>query len=365
MGSDPVLDDVVSDVMRPMRTHMQTLFRLTLGLLFVLGVAAQASAQVDLSGTYASRNHEDWIERWPGPDVMDLTGLPINDDARARAIAYSGSLLAMPERQCLYYGATYTVIGPFGLKFWSEAEPVNGRIISWNLAGAIDKTPRTIWMDGRPHPPADAPHTFAGFSTGEWVGNTLVVTTTHMKASPMRRNGVPLSDRATQTEYIVKHGDIITLTAVVDDPAYLTEPQVISRSFQMDPTAQINTYPAPCTPAIEAPGLSDGAVPHYLQGENPFLTEMSRRYGLPQYATQGGAETLYPEFRKMLQKDYQRPASCGRYCCGWQGGNTGNALGGGDAPNVSCLLREQVAPARRPAAPAAPAPPAAAPPGAR
>ena len=29
---------------------------------------------------------------------------------------------------------------------------------------------RTIWMDGRPHPPAWAPHTWMGFSTGRFVG---------------------------------------------------------------------------------------------------------------------------------------------------------------------------------------------------
>jgi hypothetical protein len=323
----------------------------------VLGFAVPSFAQVDISGTWASRMHEDWQERWPGPDVMDLTGLPINDDARTRALGYSGSLLSLPERQCLYYGATYTVIGPFGVKFWPESEPVNGRVIAWNMSGAVDKTPRTIWMDGRPHPPEDAPHTFAGFSTGEWQGNTLVVTTTHMKASPLRRNGTPISDLATQTEYLTRHGNILTLTAMIDDPAYLTETQVISRSYEYDPTLQMGVYPAPCTPGIEAPGLTPGSVPHYLPGENPFLLEMSKRYGLPTSATLGGAETMYPEFRKTLESQYQRPASCGRYCCGWGGGNTGNG-GFIDAPGLSCTTREPVRtpqPAQRPAAPAAPA----------
>jgi hypothetical protein len=334
-------------------------------MLASLALARPVSAQVDLSGTWASRNHEDFIERWPGPDVLDLTGLPINDDARARALAYSGSLMAMPERQCLYYGATYTVIGPFGLKIWSESEPVNGRVTSINLSGAVDKSPRTIWMDGRPHPSEDAPHTFAGFSTGEWQGNMLVITTTHMKASPLRRNGVPISDQATQMEYVTRHGDILTLTAVIDDPAYLTEPQVISRSYQFDPTLQMGVYPAPCTPAIEAPGLKPGAVPHYLAGENPFLTDMAKRYGLPQAATLGGAETMYPEYRKVLEGQYQRPAECTRYCCGWGGGNTGNN-GFATAPALMCVTGEPVrtpAPAQQPAA--TPAQPRTAAPGQR
>ena len=330
MGSDAVL------------RHVVTSMRLkTFALAFlILAAATPALAQVDLSGTWATRNHEDWMERWPGPDVADFAGLPINEDARVRALAYSASLLSLPERQCLYYGASYTVIGPFGIKMWSESEPVTGRVIAWNMSGAVDKSHRTIWMDGRPHPSPNARHTFPGFSTGEWQGTTLVVTTTHMKASPLRRNGVPSSDQATMREYFVRHGNILTLTMVLEDPAYLTEPHIISRSYEADSTLQLNVYPAPCVPGIEAPGLGPGSVPHYLPGRNPFAQEQAKKYGLPLDAILGGAPTLYPEFRKTLQQQYVRPASCGRYCCGWQGGNTGNALGGGDAPNLTCSARE-------------------------
>ena len=309
-------------------------------VLMFLVLASPAFAQIDLSGTWATRNHEDWMERWPGPDVVDFTGRPINDDARTRALLYSASLLSLPERQCLYYGASYTVIGPFGFRLWSESEPVTGRVISWNMSGAVDKSPRTIWMDGRPHPSPNERHTFPGFSTGEWQGQTLVVTTTHMKATPLRRNGVPLSDRAVMREFFVRHGNLLTLTTVLEDPVYLDAPHIISRSYEEDPTLTINVYPAPCVPGVEAPGLSAGDVPRYLPGQNPFLGEMAKRYGLPVAATLGGVETLYPEYRKTLEGQYMRPAACRRYCCGWQGANTGNALGGGDAPNLTCTARE-------------------------
>src|SRR5262245_11440764 len=103
---------------------------------------------------------------------------------------------------------------------------------------------------------------------------------------------------------------------------------------------QINVFPARCTPGIEAPGLRAGSVPHYLPGENPFYGEMGKRYGLPVEATLGGFETLYPEYRKKLQGQYQRPQACGRYCCGWGGGNTGGP--GGDAPGLVCTTREPV-----------------------
>jgi hypothetical protein len=161
-----------------------------------------------------------------------------------------------------------------------------------------------------------------------------------MKAQPLRRNGVPLSDRATMREFIVRHDNILTITAVIEDPVYLDAPHIISRSYEEDSTLNINVYPAPCVPGIEAPGLSASDVPHYLPGQNPFVGEMSKRYGLPVAATLGGAATLYPEYRKTLQPLYQRPGMCGRYCCGWQGGNTGGTLGGGDAPNLTCMARE-------------------------
>ncbi|MBI4263932.1 MAG: hypothetical protein HY657_06135 [Acidobacteria bacterium] len=323
-----------------MHMHTRRGLRLLAFAVVAVAISTPALAQVDLSGTWATRNHEDWMERWPGPDAGDFTGLPITDDARTRALGYSPSMLALPERQCLYYGATYTVIGPFGIRMWSESDPVTGRIVSWNMSGAVDKTPRTIWMDGRPHPPEHVARTFSGFSTGQWRGNTLVVTTTHMKASPLRRNGVPTSDLATMTEFIVRHGDVLTLTAVIEDPAYLAEPHILSRSYQFDPEVNIQVYPNPCNPGIEAPGLVPGSVPHFLPGENPFVGEMSKRYGLPVEATLGGPDTIYPEFRKKLEQRYSRPERCGRYCCGWQGANTGNALGGGDAPNLSCVARE-------------------------
>ena len=301
------------------------MLRIVLLAVVVFGSSVPAFAQIDLAGTWAMRNHEDWQDRWMGPFPGDFTGLPINEDGLARALAYSPSLLAMPERQCLYYGPSYLVIGPFGLRIWSESEPVDNQVVAWKISGAVDRTPRTIWMDGRPHPSPAAPHTLEGFSTGHWQGPVLVVTTTHMKAGPLRRNGVPMSAEAVMTEHITRYDDKLTVVAVIDDPAYLEEPRVISRTWQADQELDVAIYPDPCNPVIEAPGLAAESVPHYLPGQNPFESEMVSRYGLPLEAVQGGARTLYPEYREVLEELYTRPAVCeGRYCRGWEGGGTGN-----------------------------------------
>ena len=50
----------------------------------LIGTPRLASAQVDLTGIWAPIFHEDQLERAPGPEVGDYSGLPIT----VRALAY-------------------------------------------------------------------------------------------------------------------------------------------------------------------------------------------------------------------------------------------------------------------------------------
>src|SRR6185436_2813402 len=126
-------------------------------LVFVLlfALAPRAFAQVDLAGEWGALNgvSEDQPHRVPGPTLGDYTGLPINDAARLKARSWDASVLSQPERQA------------------------------------------------QPHPAEYAEHTWDGFSTGEWVGAALKVTTTHMKWGVIQRNGVPASPNATMVEF--------------------------------------------------------------------------------------------------------------------------------------------------------------------
>ena len=54
---------------------------------------------------------------------------------------------------------------------------------------------REIWMDGRPHPPDFAAHTWQGFSTGEWDGNVLVVKTRISRRDGSATTGWPSATR--------------------------------------------------------------------------------------------------------------------------------------------------------------------------
>src|SRR5262245_6412294 len=96
-------------------------------------LSAPLCAQVDLSGSWASRNHEDQLERGLGPPAVDYSGLPLNEDGRVRALSYSESQLSEPERICLFYPPYYMMLGPFGIKMWSESDPATGAVISWKI----------------------------------------------------------------------------------------------------------------------------------------------------------------------------------------------------------------------------------------
>jgi hypothetical protein len=169
-------------------------------------------------------------------------------------------------------------------------------------------------MDGRPHPSKYAPHTWAGFTTGEWRGSTLVTTTTHLKWGWVRRNGVPASDQATVVTYYTRNENVLTITWFVYDPLYLTEPYVKSVDFIAAPqgvtTATFgveaadrgnNNLFAQCFPREEI-RPDPHYVPHYLPGENPFVDETAKHLGVPSEATRGGAETAMPEYKDRLKR---------------------------------------------------------------
>jgi hypothetical protein len=257
-----------------------------------------ASAQTNLIGYWNPLFHEDVDERIPGPSIGDYLGLPISDAARLRAEAWDASLLSMPEHQCKPHPSTYGFRGVGVLRIWEDRDEDTQQLVKIHTHIAWQEQHREIWMDGRPHPPEYAQHTWQGFSTGSWEGDVLVVKTTHLKAGWMRRNGLPLSDRATMTDRFHRYGDVMTHVSIVEDPVYLTEPLVKTNGFLLQPAGTMTPYP--CEPVVEVvrdPGL----VPHYLPGKNPFLAEFGERYGLPRAATRGGAATALPEFAETLR----------------------------------------------------------------
>jgi hypothetical protein len=190
---------------------------------------------------------------------------------------------------------------------------------------------RWIYMDGRPHPDEFAAHTWQGFSTGEWVGQVLKVTTTHLKKGWIRRNGVPRSDQAELTEYFWRHGEYLTWTVIINDPIYLTEPMVRSSDFRWAPGQNVGNYPCQIVTELD---YEQGWLPHWLPGTNPYLDLYSKTYDVIPEAGRGGAETMLPEFRKKVvaAQKWPPPAQPQNNPGGRGGGPAAGGAAGGPGP---------------------------------
>jgi hypothetical protein len=271
-------------------------------------VSVPVLGQIDATGEWSPRLHEDQPERAAGPDLGDYLGLPINAAARLRADSWDASLLTLPENQCRPIRDDYQPRGQTQMRIWKQVDESTQQIVAYHMLLSWMTQERTIYMDGRPHPPDYAAHTWQGFSTGTWDGNMLTATTTHLKAGWIRRNGVPRSDRATLTEHWIRHGDTLTLVSIVNDPVYLTDPFIRTTNFVLDPQSKFGPYPCESVVEINRP---EGYVPHHLPGANPFLGEFAAKYGLPAEAVRGGVETTYPEYRLKLGKSSNAAARTG------------------------------------------------------
>lgn len=278
------------------RGPSRLLFAVWVGML----APAPLFAQVDISGQWAARVHEDQPHRGPGAELGDYTGLPINDAARQKASHWDASVLALPERMAQPHPGQYFMRGPGpNMVVQRRLDPVTHALVAYTLEGVFGRNDRVIWMDGRPHPSPNAEHTWEGFSTGTVEGNWLVVATTHMKMGVIQRNGVPSSPSSTMREHFIRHGNALTLVTIVYDPVYLEEPFI--RTSHWVQSANIVPDQRWLFEVVdEVAGHDLGYVPHY-----PFGTRQdgyARNHGLPFEATQGGRETTYPEYELQLRR---------------------------------------------------------------
>jgi hypothetical protein len=280
-------------------------------LVFVLlfALAPRAFAQVDLAGEWGALNgvSEDQPHRVPGPTLGDYTGLPINDAARLKARSWDASVLSQPERQAQPHPAQYAVRGGGGpaLHISKILDPVTRQLRAFEMCCFFGGYTRTIWMDGRPHPSEYAEHTWDGFSTGEWVGSALKVTTTHMKWGVIQRNGVPASPNATMVEFWTRHGNHLGVFQWVDDPTYLEEPFVRTTDWLSNPGQNL-ANPVPFDTVDELADISLGWVPSYPMGT--VHRDLADKFNIPFAATQGGKATLYPEYMRVIEQMRSAPA---------------------------------------------------------
>ncbi len=278
-----------------------------LGTLFALAFMASGAsgqtASTQTSGFDISGSWTTIAETGVGGAAVMLTdygGVPFNEAGRLYALTWDPSRWTSRQQQCMAYEPTRLLHGGGNDRFWEDRDPFTQKLIDIKMYGQITEGTRTIWMDGRPHPPAYAKHSFLGFSTGRYDGNVLTVYTTHLKRNYIRTNGVAMSDQATLVEHFMRHGDILTYTSVITDPVYLAEPLIRTSLFQRN-TRNPDAWLYACDDGEQIIGRAPDQVPAYAFGGNPYLREYADKYKIPLLGAMGGVESQYPEMVAKLK----------------------------------------------------------------
>jgi len=216
---------------------------------------AQAAARIDLTGYWVSIVTEDWLWRMITPPKGDVASIPLNPVGVKAAGDWDLSKDNASGAQCKAYGAAallripgrlhITWQDPNTLKIETDAG-MQTRLLHFSSAAAntvavAQPTRRSLqgysaaaWETGA------AGGGGGGFATfGAGPGGGLKVVTNQLSAGYLRKNGVPYSENAVVTEYFDRHSDFgsewFTVTTVVEDPQYLTQPFITSTHFRKEP----------------------------------------------------------------------------------------------------------------------------------
>jgi hypothetical protein len=229
-----------------MRLFCVALFATVLSAQTHVGPAptAKASAPVDLTGYWVAFVTEDWRFRMITPRKGDYQPVPITPEARKVADAWDPAADEASNNQCKAYGAA--AIMRLAARFHITWQDDN------TLRIESDAGMQTRLLHFSPAPPAPGERTWQGYSNAQWERPaSLKVATGNLRAGYLRKNGVPYSENAAVTEYfdiapIPSGGQVLLVTAIVDDPQFLRQPFTTSSQFKKEADGS-KWDPQPCT----------------------------------------------------------------------------------------------------------------------
>jgi hypothetical protein len=212
------------------------------------GPSARTIAPVDLTGYWVSVVTEDWAWRMRTPPRGDYASVPLNEEGIRIAEQWNESL----DGSCLAFGAATMLRVPTRIHIqWEDdntllIESDNGRqtrrlhfdhsvapaapslqghsLAAWQLTSSVTGSGATGGV------------LTSAVETQPWA--TLEVVTTDLTAAWLRPNGVPISEDARIVEYFdrfdVSDEAWFTVSTLVEDPKYLTEPFLVSSNFRKE-----------------------------------------------------------------------------------------------------------------------------------
>ncbi len=176
-----------------------------------------------------------------GLDELTSRDLRLTEQARVARDAFDQDSMENPELNCITKptpgGLIYTDVYPLEIEFLDEQQIAMIRVQYFDQE-------RTVYMDGREHPPADQ-RTHEGHSIGWWENNTLVVDTRNFAddRSPYQ-NGIPSGAQKHVIErYRLNDGGTnMTLEFFLEDPEYILGSLTHTRDLFYSPHIEMTPF---------------------------------------------------------------------------------------------------------------------------
>jgi hypothetical protein len=225
----------------------------------LLLVAAGAIAAPNLEGFWTvkferQRSGQALIDELPKSAVLindtgagelaagDFGGLKLSAAALEQVRDYNYQDELKRENTCNAPTVAFFMQAPFPMEIYQGTKLIVFKMEYFDLT-------RVIFLDGRPHPPASAPHSRSGHSVGHWEGDTLVVDTTHISSGTFMNNGFNHSDALHLTERfrVSDDGATLWLTQLYEDPQVFSGLAARYMAWTRKPGEFV--YPYDCDPS--------------------------------------------------------------------------------------------------------------------
>lgn len=221
--------------------------------------AAPAAAEANLEGfwnlAFEGRPDAALLAKLPAGTVViedtgvvefpedEYGGLKLKPAALEKAEAWEPADEMSLSRVCLPPSIVYAIQGPFPFEVHQTPELI---VFKYEYFDQV----RLIHMDGRDHPPADAPYSKMGHSVGRWDGDELVIDTTHIAASTITNNGLDHSDKIHMVERykLSADGKRLMATQWFEDPEVLDNNGARFIEWTKQPGQYV--YPYECDPSF-------------------------------------------------------------------------------------------------------------------
>jgi hypothetical protein len=244
---------------------------------------AQATAPIDLTGTWVSVITEDWRFRMVTPPRGDFASMNLNAEGQRVGNAWDPQADIAANQQCRAYGAIGVMRLPTRLRIsWQDANTLKvetdagtqTRLFHFGAPGTASLQTATAANRGEP--------SWQGYSVASWethaegscaapggggrgggggapaLSSSLKVVTTNLLPGYHRRNGAPYSGNAVYTEFIDRvpgpqNETWLIVTSIVEDPQYLNGPFMNSTQFKLEPDGS-KFSPRPCEVTMPVAG---------------------------------------------------------------------------------------------------------------